>query len=202
MNQAKRPIRFYWKMAINKYAEPNITYKGLLLTLECYMDKNGENCFPSYDEIQKVTGCSRKTISKYLKKAKKEEWIKVRLKGDDGQSWKHNDYKAWFPDRVIQLLHKEHGIIVENNTEKIGQLNLIARIDTKGSSRRKPPQEKAVSLRAEGSFPEGMKAVSVGNSIYPINSSLTKREFFSKEKKNVDNFSKTVNYNPRGFPIT
>jgi len=95
-----------WKKYLLTEGPNNPTYKHLLLTLSCFMNADGESCFPSIDTLENTSSLSRPTVIKYLKKAKSDGWIKVEKHGLEGKAWSRNEYVATIPKAVKEVNHE------------------------------------------------------------------------------------------------
>lgn len=151
-----------WKQSLLNKGPDNPMYKHLLLTLSCFMNQKGKSCFPSINKIEDCSSLSRPTVIKYLKKAKKDGWIKVKKRGIEGKAWNRNEYEAAIPKAVKEINCDDDVAVKEVNHQG----------------------DKAVNLFNEGSKRGLPKAVKQVNSNNPTNNTTNKEE--SKAVKEVN----------------
>ena len=90
--------KFSWEHAIVTSDLPSTT-RLLLLALSVRMNKQGDGCFPSYEQIKAMTGIrTNTTVAEHLTIAENAGFLKRETMGFRGQKWRRQSYVACFPD--------------------------------------------------------------------------------------------------------
>lgn len=92
INRGKKPL-FRYRDYIRSDAVPrDHVLRHVLIELSLWMDMDGNNCYPTQEQIAKNTGLSRKTVNIKLNKAKKLGLIEIPKHKSASQKWANNVY--------------------------------------------------------------------------------------------------------------
>ena len=88
-----------WRQAIQKADIPSTT-KLVLFNLSCWMNEQGQGCYPSTARQAQETGLSERAVCEHLEKAVAAGFLIKRLHGYSGKGWARHDYVACYPNSM------------------------------------------------------------------------------------------------------
>ena len=92
INGGKKPL-FRYRDHIRSDAVPHDpVLRHVLTELSLWMDMEGNNCYPTQEQLAEKTALSRKTVNKKLKWAEKLGLIEIPKHGSSSQKWVNNVY--------------------------------------------------------------------------------------------------------------
>jgi hypothetical protein len=100
-----RPVHIWRDLIRSEDGPKSSTIRHILIDLGTFMDGDGGNCYPTQDTLEKTTGIYIKTISKHLKQARLDGWIKIIGHKGEGQAWRNHVYRPRLPDKVVAKHH-------------------------------------------------------------------------------------------------
>lgn len=96
---AATSIAWSWRHAITQSGLPATT-RHVLLTLSCFMNDTGGDCYPTTRQIADATGLSERAVCTHIASAKEKGWLRVSVR--NGRQWKRHEYCADWPGRVTE----------------------------------------------------------------------------------------------------
>ncbi|CDZ43231.1 Hypothetical protein NGAL_HAMBI1146_60040 [Neorhizobium galegae bv. officinalis] len=100
MGELERPTQsrvWRWRRAIGESDLPATT-RDILRVLSEFMDREGGSCFPTRADLAQKSGRDPKTISRALRRAERDGWLKIQGGIFSGQRWRNQSYLASFPE--------------------------------------------------------------------------------------------------------
>lgn len=92
INRGKKPL-FRYRDHIRSDAVPkDHVLRHVLIELSLWMDMDGNNCYPTQEQLADKTGLSRKTVNRKLKWAEKLGLIEIPKHKSTSQKWDNNVY--------------------------------------------------------------------------------------------------------------
>lgn len=93
---AASPVLLRWRRAIMQ-SGLSATTRHVLLTLSCFMNSTGGDCYPTTRQVAEATGLSERAVCTHIASAKEKGWLRVSVR--DGRTWKRHQYFADWPGR-------------------------------------------------------------------------------------------------------
>lgn len=90
---------FSWRTALASEDGPDSsTTRHVLLTISLHMGERGESCFPSLRTLAKETGLNKSTVSRHIKKAEDDGWIRREKRTRKNGADSSTVYRPSVPD--------------------------------------------------------------------------------------------------------
>lgn len=101
--------KFGWQRAFAAYlpaGRKGITQRTILHGLALFMDADGSNCYPSYEDLARVTGASQETLAQHLPDLETAGWFVRRELKLRGQQWARLLYDPQIPHAVMMKISR------------------------------------------------------------------------------------------------
>ena len=109
-SEKSRPLVARWRDAVlSAYGPPKPMTRLVLVGLAKYMNRTGDNCWPSIEIIADDTGLARRSVLRHIAEARDSGWISVRTRGANGQGWRRHAYAPAFPPGDTVAPRQEEG---------------------------------------------------------------------------------------------
>lgn len=111
MSKESEHFLFKWREAFMSSNGPSPTTRHILHVMSSHMDLNGGSCYPSITRIAKMTGYSRPCVSKHIKLAVKQGWLKKEKRKSMNNAWKRNIYHAVTPENIPGVVNEVNHVV-------------------------------------------------------------------------------------------
>lgn len=95
---ARRLPPWAWAILVREFGPKHAPTRLVLFTLPTWMDKTGENCFPTMESLAKATQLSLRAVKAAIDRARREVWIAASKVPGVRSQYPHNYYVACIPD--------------------------------------------------------------------------------------------------------
>jgi hypothetical protein len=138
---------YYWRRRILESTLKSTT-RHVLLTLSCYLNKEGDKAYPTTVRLAKETGFSERTVITHLDIAVQEGWLTKSKRRMKGRDWANHQYHITAPPEIKE----------STETGSAAQGKQALNLKTQGAE-----------AYAQGTEPGGMKALKEVQSSKPMN---------------------------------
>ena len=149
-----------WRQAIQKSAIPSTT-KLVLFNLSCWMNEQGQGCYPSTARQAQETGLSERAVCEHLEKAVVAGFLIKRVHGFSGKGWARHDYVACYPNAMQLATQDVVQVTDAGSVPKCGGADAGSVRDEDGTDAGSVPEN-------QGTDAGSAKALTQGQSISPV----------------------------------
>lgn len=140
-HDAQLAALFTWRSAVaSEHGPDKPTTRHVLLTLGLHMNERGSSCFPSLTRLASETGLDRSTVTRHLREAADDGWIRrTRTKKENG-TWGRTEYVATVPKRVREEVGAEDTHIGAGRNHMVGADSTYVGAEDDGGRCTAPPE--------------------------------------------------------------
>lgn len=149
-----------WRQAIQK-ANIESTTKLVLFNLSCWMNEQGQGCYPSTARQAQETGLSERAVCEHLQKAVAAGFLIKRLHGYSGKGWARHDYVACYPNSMALVTQDVVRGTDARSVPKCSGTDAEAVPENQGTDAGSVPEH-------QGTDAGSAKALTQGQSISPV----------------------------------